>query len=573
MANISLNLAYKSAQELILKHPDAWPVMCLPYFFTFGGLPFSLKDHFYTEVLYKLIDIPQTITMMTGRQVGKSVGIAAGTHELCWTQKYFKSLVFSPLCSQVQYLSDTYFAPLIEESPIRDKIVGKHNKQNSLYKEFKNGSAEIFTYAYDSPDRIRGKSVDSVTGDEMQDFNYDFMGVIEECMSARKHPGIRKYFGTPKTLDNTLTRLFEEGSQAEWVTKCSHCNKDNIPNLDNHVIKMLGKAGLQCAHCGKPIYPAEHGRWVHARPDRRLLHSSYHVPQIICPAHYAIREKWDRVMLKFERQPKHMFYNEVLGQPCDTGQKLVSLSDLKAAGVIDITDDVDDVREFIRGRYIRTALGVDWSGGGIDYQSFTGIALVGLRGDGVVEVPFLKVLPYSTDHMAEAKLVLEYANRLGAHVLAHDFSGAGNVRETLLVHSGWPLDRIVPITLTRTNGSKGIMYYNNPNDTAVRNSWTLDKGRSLVLTCTLIKSKGLILPKYEKFKDELEHFLALIEHYAESPTSGPSFSVHRAVGKPDDLAHAVNFGTMAVFNIEDAWPNISNQFLGNYKLTTTEEDL
>lgn len=573
MKQITSSLAHKSATEVVANNPDCWPVLALPYLFRFNGEPFSLKDHFYTEVLYKVQDIPQTITMMTGRQVGKSAAISASTHELCWTQKHFKSLVFSPLCSQVQYLSDTYFGPLIEESPVKHKVVGKHNKQNSLFKQFKNGSSEIFTYAYDSPDRIRGKSVDSVTGDEMQDFNYDFMGVIEECMSARKHPGIRKYFGTPKTLDNTLTRLFEEGSQAEWVTRCSHCNKDNIPNLDNHILKMLGKAGIICAHCGKPLFPAEHGRWVHARPDRRLIHSSYHVPQIISPAHYAIREKWDRLMLKFERQPKHMFYNEVLGQPCDTGQKLVSLSDIKAAAVLEVSNDLDDVKNFIRGRYIRTALGVDWSGGGVDYQSFTGIALVGLRPDGVVEVPFMKVLPYSTDHMAEAKMVLDYANLLAVSVVAHDFSGAGNVRETLLVHSGWDLDRVVPITLTRTNGSKGIMYYNNPNDIAVRNSWTLDKGRSLVLTCTLVKSRGMLLPSYAQYKDELEHFLALIEHYAESPTSGPSFSVHRAVGKPDDLAHAVNFGAMALFKIEDRWPNISQQFIGHYNLSTTEEQL
>lgn len=559
--------------EIIKKYPKVWPVLCLPYFFSFGGLPFTIDEHFYTEVLYKINDIPQTLTMMTARQVGKSVGIAGSNHLRCWTQPYFSSLIFAPLCSQVSYLSDTYFAPLVNDSPIRSLVVSKHNKQNSLFKEFRMGSKEIFTYAYDSPDRIRGKSVDAVSGDEMQDFNYDFLPVIEECMSARKHVGMRQYFGTPKTLDNTLTKLFEEGSQAEWVVKCPGCNKDNIPNIENHVIKMIGKTGVICAFCGKLLNPAADGRWVHMRPEKRMLHSSYHVPQIICPTHYAIREKWDRLLLKMEKQPKALFYNEVLGQPCDAGQKLVSIAELKNACQLPIGNDIDEIRDFISRRYIMTVLGVDWSGGGMDYQSYTGIALAGLRADGVVEIPYMTVLPYSTDHVKEAQDVLELANRLGAATVAHDFSGAGNVRETLLVHSGWPYERLVPITLTRTNGMKGIMYYNDPKDTNVRHSWTLDKGRSLVLTCTLIKSCGVLFGQYEPNKEQVEHFLALMEHYVERPVGGPVFAVHRVPGKPDDVAHAVNFAVMTLFQMNDNWPNIANQFTGKYNLPLTEDQI
>ena len=185
----------------------------------------------------------------------------------------------------------------------------------------------------------------------------------------------------------------------------------------------------------------------------------------------------------------------------------------------------------------------------------------------------MTVLPYSTDHVKEAQDVLELANRLGAATIAHDFSGAGNVRETLLVHSGWPYERLVPITLTRTNGMKGIMYYNDPKDTNVRHSWTLDKGRSLVLTCTLIKSCGILFGQYESNKEHVEHFLALMEHYVERPVGGPVFAVHRVPGKPDDVAHAVNFAVTTLFQMNDNWPNIANQFMGKYNLPLTEDQL
>ena len=554
--------AFNRIAEIVREDPDMHPIIALPYFFQYGGKPFSTEKHFYTEVLYKTKNIPHTTTFMTGRQLGKSLGMAAQTHFNCWTQKFFSILVFSPLCSQVTHLSDTYFGPLVNDSPIRDRIVSPSNKQNSLFRAFRNGSTEIFSYATDSPDRMRGKSVDAVAGDEMQDFNWDFLPVIEECMSAREHVGIRRYFGTPKTKDNTLTKLFESGSQAEWTITCTACKKENIPNLEHDILKMIGKTGVVCANssCGKPLNPAT-GRWVHKDPTKRVVHASYHIPQIICPHHYAIREKWEKLLFKFENQNRTTFYNEVLGQPIDSGLKLVSQTELQNASTLNVNcKDIEDVRNFIQGRYIYRALGVDWSGGGAEYQSYTGVALVGIRPDGTCEVPYMAKLQYTTDHKDEAEQVRILATQFAANFIAHDFSGAGNVRETLLVMSGWPLEKIMPMTLSRTSGQKGILFHNNPNDTAVRNSYTLDKGRSLVLTCTLIKSLGIKFGRYETCQDHLEHFLALTEHYTERPTGGPVFSVHRAPGKPDDIAHAVNFAVMGLFYAH-GWPDITRQFL------------
>lgn len=561
----------KAVAKMAVEDPLAWPILTLPYFFQFNGRPVTLKKHFYTEPFYRLENIPPMTTYMTGRQVGKSIALTMQSYLRGWLKDHWHLLVFTPLHSQVSYLSDTYFSPLGRDSRVWNKFFNPSTcKFNVLHRTFTNGSSVIFSYAFNNADRIRGKSVDAISGDEMQDFDFEFLPIVRSCMDAREHVGVQQFTGTPKTLDNTLTVLFEEGSQAEWVTKCGHCGHYNVPAIDQDLLNMIQPDGVSCGKCKKTINPSE-GHWVHAHPERRLTHASYHVPQIICPTHYAIREKWDLLFHKSKTQEKHTFFNEILGVPCDTGQKLVSITELKAACVLPVDcTDIESVKEYCARRYIHKILCVDWSGGGVDYQSFTGIALAGIRGDGVIEVPFMKILPYTTNHSQEAALVKEYALALNAEMIAHDFSGAGNVRETLLIQSGWPYERVIPITLTRTSQQKAILSYEAPATEDVRHSYKLDKGRSLVLCCTLIKSGGILFPKYDGCKDEVTHFLNLIEHYIERPTSGPVFSITKVPKQPDDIAQAINLGVCSLFHIVGHWPNISQQFDTRFSNNQTE---
>lgn len=558
---LSVKNSLKAFQE---KYPEKSALVALPFMLSFGGNPFTTLNHFYTEPFYNIKDIAPTTTFMTGRQVGKTLGLGAQSVQRSWLHKYWHLLVFTPLFSQVSYLSDTYFKPLIEDSPMYGKFVDKRCKQNNLFRQFTNGSSQIFTYAYTNPDRIRGKSVDAVTGDEMQDFNPDFLPIIEACMDAREHVGVRQFTGTPKTLDNTLTVLYDEGSQAGWCIKCPACGHENMCNDADMLLKMIGKEGPICAKCGKPINPAE-GRYVHTVPERRLHYRSYHIPQVICPIHYKIREKWDKLVHKMENQEKHIFFNEVLGLPCDTGQKLVSLTDLKTACKIQHSNHIDTAKSLISsGRYKMTALGVDWSGGGKEYQSFTSIAVAGLTHANRIEIPFMKKMPYTTNHMEEATIINSIASHLSTNIIAHDFSGAGNVRETCMVHSGMPSERIMPITLSSMPSYKGLLKFATDDTGDTRRSYTLDKGRGLVFTCSLIKSLGIVFPKYESCKDELGDFLNLIEHYIERPQGGPVYGITKVPKKPDDTAFAVMFAAIACFYATDAWPNLSNLFLDKY---------
>src|SRR5690606_11353452 len=86
----------------------------------------------------------------------------------------------------------------------------------------------------------------------------------------------------------------------------------------------------------RPIFPRQ-GHWLHRYPQRRWTFAGYHVPQIIMPLHYARRDKWAELLAKREgwgNTSRNVFYNEVLGESVDTGQKLVSETELRAASVL-----------------------------------------------------------------------------------------------------------------------------------------------------------------------------------------------------------------------------------------------
>ena len=140
---------------------------------------------------------------------------------------YFKSLFVTPLFEQCRRFSSNYVRPFVLESQIKSAIVDRHCEQSVLQRSFRNKSIMYFSYCLKDADRIRGISADRVTIDECQDIDWDLLPVVLETMSASKW-AVMQAAGTPKTLDNTIEYLWNQSSQAEWVTRCTACNYWNI---------------------------------------------------------------------------------------------------------------------------------------------------------------------------------------------------------------------------------------------------------------------------------------------------------------------------------------------------------
>jgi hypothetical protein len=547
----------------------------LPLLLNLKGEPFTLDDHFVFEPFFAT-HCPRNIVEKCGRQVAKSTSAAAQGVIQSACLKFFNTLFVTPLYEAIRRFSGNYVRGFIEQSPVKSLFVDSACYNNVLQRSFITQSTMHFSFAFLDCDRTRGLNCDKIHYDEYQDFDPSFPAIICETMSGSKLGGFQQFTGTPKTHDGPLEGAWLRSSQAEWCIKCQACGHWNIPSIHHDLEKMLGplivkrkiseeSPGIICAKCQRPIFPRT-GHWVHANKALRYKYAGYHIPQIIMPMHYADPEKWAILQGKrqgFGNTPINVFWNEVLGESYDTGAKLITITDLKRAGTLGPNGEIARVRKAIEENdYIHQVLAVDWGGGGEDEISFTTVALVCMLPDGRIHIPFgwRSLTPH--DHNLEAERILKLMVAFNCSHIVHDFNGAGDVRETLIVNSGLDSRRSMPITYIRAASGpimRRIPY--NPR-TQQREHYRVDKNRSLQQLALLIKFRYIRFFEYDYKGVEqpglLHDFLSLVEDRVDSRTGLEIQTViqNKVIG-PDDFAQAVNMGVCALFHRVQRWPNLS----------------
>jgi hypothetical protein len=539
----------------------------LPLALSLDNKPFTLRDHFFFSPLFRA-NMPRSSVFLTARQLGKSQSIAARGVMLTGSTP-FRIMYLTPLYEQIRRFSTNYVRPLIEQSPIKTLCLGTGTNNSVLQRSFKNGSMMLFTFALLDSSRIRGISVDAISYDEVQDLDPAHIPIAHEAMSHSKY-GVSTFTGTPKSLDNPIHGLWKKSSQAEWVVRCPACTAWNIPSREHHLDAMIGPwredisehaPGTICYRCKRPINPRG-GHWLHRFPERRFLRAGYHIPQIIAPLHYARQDKWQELVAKREgwgNTSTNVFYNEVLGESVDAGQKLVSETELIKAGRLGWKNNQNSPDKQVMERlsqYRCRVLSVDWGGGGETGTSFTVLALLGYRPDGKIDCLWGKRLVLSQEHLKEAKEIHHWMQRFRADILSHDYTGAGIVRETILAQANLPIERIMPIQYIRT-AAQALIRYVPATTMHGRAHYRLDKPRSLLYTCQAIKLGLLNFFEYDSGDNMpglMGDFLALVEEKTESRLAGDIYTITRNLSLPDDFAHAVNIGCAALWHMF-GWPN------------------
>lgn len=342
--------------------------------------------------LVPIYDAPDNeMLLMFGRQTHKSttVGFKLVTPGLMIPS--YRSLYVAPTMQQVSVFSTDKLDGTLRESPIiKQMFLSNKIASQVFYKELRNGSKIYLRSAYRNADSIRGISADQVFFDEVQDIMRDNIPVIQQCMGhsmehgealRRKFPNIpvslfrrTLYAGTPKTMENTLTGLWNKSSQNEFVVKCEYCNKHNYIDEQN-----IGATGAICRVCGKPIW-YHNGQWVATKFDMPI--NGFRLPQIILPwiNNPKRPDAWKVNVINTQMlYSVEKYYNEILALPYANARHPINEEHIVSCCVPDLTcarEDTGLASIGIKPGAVTCVAGIDWGKG--DTASGTSYSVISI---------------------------------------------------------------------------------------------------------------------------------------------------------------------------------------------------
>lgn len=499
------------------------------------GKPFSLYNYPMFEAIYDG-RFPAT-HLMCGRQVGKSVGLAAFSVIESVAMPFFRELYVSPSKEQTIRFSTSRLGKILAYSPLIKKYFQTSDDADRvLHRSFSNGSEMYLSYADDDPDRVRGVSADRILYDEVQDILYDaVVPVVNKCLSNSNYR-FETYAGTPKTTDNTIQHIWDMSTQTEWVMKCEGCSKYSFIASE----RAIGKTGPICVACGHALNPRL-GFWMdmvkRIPDDSGYVLKGFHIPQPIMPENVAIacpqdeesqrvaRRRWGDILRAVENEPPSKVRNEILGMSDALGRRLISQEELESLCTgksvnAPITERIKGIRF--------CSVGIDWSGGGAEQKSRTVVWVWGYDPlKDVLRTVFYKIFP-GNDQMAELEEVVKIVRAVPAlSVIVGDAGvggiGNGHLRNIFGTHVAWQVQ---------------YGMFAKPWDWNGVDRYMLDRTTAIDNYLMALKKKKAEFPPLGESRIPISDIL---NEFEEETQTGRKIWRHSPT-QPDDCLHAQLFG-------------------------------
>jgi len=531
---------------------------------TLKGKPYTLEHHFQFEPMFRL-DVPRKQIWKCCRQVGKTQNLAASRLLKSVSVNYYNMLLVCPRFEQIKRVSNSYMKPLIYDSDFKDLFLGDEPEESMLQRSFWNRSTQFYSFAFLDAERIRSISANENVIDEVQDINWDFVPIIAETMSGSPRWRNQLYTGTPKTFENTIEKLWIRSSMAEWCIRCG-CGKWNIGALDQDLLQMIGATTCICAKCGKTL-DTRTGVYVHRFPERRPVFEGYHISQVVHPIHAQFPANWKDLLDKQKNYTQTKFHNECLGETADSSTRLMTLGALKDVSMTEYTNTIETAVRRYKG-YTMVTCGIDWTGGGDATESYTAIAFTGQRpGSDIVECFYVERLNRNMTTTEELARLLELIKRFNPLFIAHDYGGAGNMREHIMIQAGIPAAKIIPYTYV-FSPTKAVITFSEAKK-GTRSSFSIDKSRSLFILCSMIKAHKVFLPEFNTSEECVMDFLNLTQEHMERMRGNDIVYVSKAADTADDVVHAINYACSCIWYTQQRYPDVAQAM----KLVLTQEEI
>lgn len=443
---------------------------------------------------------------------------------------HFKTLYVSPSSTQTKEFSKTRLKEVMETSPAIKAWFPDRLTDNVYEKRAINRSQLTLRYAFLNADRCRGLSADFIMIDEFQDIILDNIPVIEEAASHSPFK-FYSYSGTPKSLDNPMQYYWDRYStQNEWSVPCdAHGTPKNPGSWHWNILgeKNIGTKSLICDRCGKPINPLHpHAQWVQlGAPDPRFeLFEGFRIPQLMVPW-----IEWSNILTKYNGYSRAKFYNEVLGQSFDSGQRPLTRQD-----VIDNCDPemslnseyIKKLQERLLGTMVYA--GIDW--GQDSTNSFTVLTL-GAWLDGYFRIFFCHQFKgVESEPKVQIEKIKRLLNAFRVVKVGVDYGGGF-----------WPNDELL-----REFGSRRVFRYQYSTP-RVFVKWDENLGRFLVhrsevmsAVFNAIKRRNVL--RFPRYKDFATPFAAdMLAIFSEYNEKNRMTEYKKSPNTTDDTFHSTLF--------------------------------
>lgn len=320
---------------------------------TVDGKPLSLKGtgykpfaDIYRYIGLKALDVnSKPIVLVKGRQVGATTMASAlecyfagcglfGVNgrspmhmmhifpTLALAAAYTKSKLDS-IIGQSRPIPGTMKANGLLKSFMESKLdLASPTNNNMHFKKFVHGNDLWIESTGLDGDRVRGRTVDCVFMDEVQDMNDISIGAVTKTLAQSKYgprgEGIQIYFGTPKRKGGSYWNLWQKSSQNYYHLGCEKCGKIfplYRPDVKWEDIWIYGLT-VKCPYCNHEqdkLQAQERGKWVPLNNEDECDFIGYHINQLYIP-HFT-KEVIEKA--KPERNPvntEKIYMNEVLGE-------------------------------------------------------------------------------------------------------------------------------------------------------------------------------------------------------------------------------------------------------------------
>ena len=358
---------------------------------TLDGTPFRLRNSGYKPFIdiYRYVGVKalepdgKPIVLVKGRQVGATT--MAANLEMYWmgcnlfgtnSRPPMRVMHCFPQLSLAIAYAKTKLDPTISQSRqipfghggrtkgIMEVLMSQGDSLN--YKKYQNGNYLFVESTGVDANRLRGRTVDCMIFDEVQDMFKDAISNATKMLNISQWgpstKGVQIYMGTPKAKGTPYYEMWMKSTQQFYHLGCEKCGNyfplytPGTNDWENIWLYGWMVRCPKCEHVQDKREAAENGKWIGTKDVNKCDYIGYHINQLYMPK--VTREIMDQQ--KPGVHPVHTeraWMNEVLGEFYSGDGSTITPEE-----IADLCSDKDrrQTKRILHTEKKRVYLGADW---------------------------------------------------------------------------------------------------------------------------------------------------------------------------------------------------------------------